>query len=325
MSTTIKSILALVVIAAAGAALWWSGWLNNIGLMAPQQEATPTSAPIVTDDATAVNDLPTGAGDTSDAALVQDTASLDAQVQSNSNDLTQIDQGLADKSIAQQSTVSASTLTAAKTKTAQELDRRIAALAALTARINAMTKITPELKTNINTVIQNQIAAFTQLKADIAATTTAAGVQTGVTAVNDSYRVYALIMPQASVIAASDRIVTVNNMLNGIGLKLKARLEAAQAAGADVTPLAAVLTDLGTKIDSANAHAQAAVNGTVTLLPDEGDKAKMAANTKALTDARADIAAAHADIVAARNDIATLISGLATLQVTDGKGGDIGQ
>ncbi len=214
--------------------------------------------------------------------------------------------------------------TRGKDKATQEIDRRIAALQSLSVRINAMTKITPELKTNITTVIQNQVQAFSQLKTQIAAATSTASVRTSVGLVNQSYRVYVLIIPQAHIIASSDRIVTMSNMLNGIGLKLKARIEAAQAAGADVTSLAQMLVTLGTKIDSANAHAQAAVNGTITLLPDEGDQAKMKANQDALKAGRAEIVAAHKDIADARKEIASIVSGLATLQVNANTGASAG-
>ncbi len=212
----------------------------------------------------------------------------------------------------------------AKTKAAQEIDRRLAALQALAARINAMTKVTPELKANINTVVQNQTQTFGQLKAKIAADTDLVTLKADVKSITDSYRVYALLIPQAHIIAASDRVVTLNNMLNGIGLKLKARLESAQAAGADVTALGTTLVELGTKIDSANAHAQAAVNGTVSLVPDDGDKAKMEANLKALKDARAEIVAAHKDLADARKAVAAIISGLTSLQVNASTGGSKG-
>lgn len=105
------------------------------------------------------------------------------------------------------------------------------------------------------------------------------------------------------------------NILIGIGNKLQTRLQAAQNAGADITALGVALTDMGTKIDSANAHAQAAVTGTVNLTPDDGDKTKLQENEAALKKARTELTAAHADIVAARKDITTIINGLKNLKV----------
>jgi len=102
MSTTMKAIIALLVIAAAGAALWWSGWLNSIGIMAPQQQSTATTTPQQTQQQQAVNDLPTPANDASDAAIQQDLAAFDVQMQATAGDVNQVDQGLNDKPVAQE-------------------------------------------------------------------------------------------------------------------------------------------------------------------------------------------------------------------------------
>lgn len=103
MSTSIKSILVIIVIAGAGAALWWSGWLNNIGLMLPtQQEAAAVTPQQTQQEPTAVNDLPTAATDASESALQQDVAALDVQIQATAGDVSQVDQGLNDKSVTQE-------------------------------------------------------------------------------------------------------------------------------------------------------------------------------------------------------------------------------
>lgn len=204
----------------------------------------------------------------------------------------------------------------AKVKAAQEIDRRLAALQSLASRITAMTKITPELKSNFSQVVQNQSRVFADLKVKIGADTDLTVLKTDIKSITDSYRVYAIVVPQTHIIAASDRIVTITNMLNGIGLKLKARIEAAQAAGADVTAVGTTLGELGTKIDSANAHARAAVEKMMSIVPEDGDKAKMDANKALFTESRAEIVAAHKDLADARKAVASIISGLATLQVT---------
>lgn len=318
MSLMMKWVIALLVIIGVGAALWWSGWLTSIGLTLPNQNtgAAVNTETENTNTPTVPNDLPTAADDSSDQALSQDVIALSAQVSATAGDVTKITAGLSDKPIAQQATITTATMTAAKDKAVQEIDRRVAGLQELAPRVSAMTKITAELKTNINTVVQNQIQAFTELKNKINADTDLETLKTDVGTVTSSYRIYALIVPQANIITASDRVVTIDNMLNGIGLKLKTRIEAAAAAGADVTALATALVELGTKIDSANAHAQAAVNGVVSLLPDEGDAAKIKANTDALTAARGEITAAHTDIKSAETQVKTIISGLSQLQVT---------
>lgn len=95
-----KWILGVVVLVIAGVALWWSGWLGNIGMATPQTQTQPT------DQQTAQNtqpqsDLPTASNDASDGALVQDLAAVDLQMQNLTNDSANIDQSLNDKPVAQ--------------------------------------------------------------------------------------------------------------------------------------------------------------------------------------------------------------------------------
>lgn len=98
-----KWIIGLLVVVAAGAALWWSGWLGVFGTTptpvpqdqqaaaAPTQQATPTPQ----------NDLPTALSDASDAALAQDWVAINIQLQKLSSDGATIDQSLNDKPGAQ--------------------------------------------------------------------------------------------------------------------------------------------------------------------------------------------------------------------------------
>lgn len=101
MSTTTKSIITLVIIAAAGAAIWWSGWLTNIGISFPQAQNTATTTP-EQQEQQMPNDLPTAADNTSDQALQQDVAALDAQISATAGDMEQVDEGLADEPVEQE-------------------------------------------------------------------------------------------------------------------------------------------------------------------------------------------------------------------------------
>ncbi len=209
-------------------------------------------------------------------------------------------------------TLSAAVMTRAKAKADSEIDRRIKALTELNTRVQAMTKITVEFKQNLSTNIQAQISGLAQLKAKIDADTDGATLRTDIQTIGQAYRIFMLIMPQARIAAAADREATIINQLAGIGTKLQARIEAAGTAGADVTAMASALADMGTKLASAQAHAQAAIAGSATLNPDQGDAAKMKANTDALQAARKEIEAAHQDLIAARKDVDVILKGLRT-------------
>lgn len=207
-------------------------------------------------------------------------------------------------------TISVAVMTRAKTKADTEIDRRIKALTELNTRVSAMTKVTADFKQNLATNIQTQITGLTALKAKIDADEDGATLRTDVQSVTQAYRVFALVMPQARIAAAADREATIINMLAGIGTKLQARIAAAGTAGVDVSAMNTALTDMGTKLASAQTHAQAAVNNSATLTPDGGDKDKMKTNTDALVAARKEVEAARQDLVAARKDVDVILKGL---------------
>ncbi len=204
----------------------------------------------------------------------------------------------------------------AKSRADKEIDRRIAALNELVTRINAMTRATAEFKTQATTNLQGQISALASLKAKIDAETDAETLKADIKSITASYRVFALIMPQARIAAAADRAINLALMEAATGAKLKVRVDAAAATGADVTALTAALADLETQINLANTSAQSAVTVSLALQPDQGDKTAMENNTKTLQDARASIQAAHKALVQGRKDIETIIQGLKKLNVS---------
>ncbi len=204
----------------------------------------------------------------------------------------------------------------AKEKGAQEIDRRIASLNALVARVKAMTKVTAELKTNLAKNVQMQIDILTALKVKIEADADLATLKTDIKSITDSYRIYVLVMPQTRIFAAADKMMTLFNMMGNVGIKLQARVNTAKAAGADTTALEAALTDLAAKLTSVQAHAGAAATLISPLAPDNGDKTVMASNEATIKKAQDEIKAGHADLVAARKDITAVIKGLGTLKVS---------
>lgn len=206
--------------------------------------------------------------------------------------------------------MSATAMAALKTRSHAELQRRIDALTAVNARIQAMQEVTASFKQSLANAIQTQISAFQALDSKIQADTDAATLKTDVQSIAQSYRVYALVLPQVRIAAAADRAVAVSVMMQTLGNKLAARIQAAATAGADVTALQKALEDLGAKIADANTQAQTSVSSTASLTPDNGDSTKMAANTAVLKQARADLKTIAADLKAARADITTIIKGL---------------
>lgn len=193
---------------------------------------------------------------------------------------------------------------------AKEIDRRVAALNALVTRINDLKRLNADAKTSVTTSLNTQAQALTALKAKIAADTDEATLKTDVQSITDAYRVFALVLPQSRIVIMSDSIVYVADAMLTVGSKLDARIKAAEAAGKDVTALKTALADLGTKATDAKTQAQNAVSLIANLTPDQGDKTKMAENTKALNDARAKLKAGRDDLTAARADVMKITTAL---------------
>jgi hypothetical protein len=200
----------------------------------------------------------------------------------------------------------------------QEIARRINALNALATAVNAMTRLSATDKSNLSASIQSQIMAMnalqSQINADAAANSTST-LKTAVQSITSSYRIFALILPQGAIEAASDRALTIVGTMNDLSTKLSARIQAAQAAGNNVTVAQTALTDLNAKVADASTQATAAAAEVASLTPDNGVATVMASNTAALKDARSKIQAAQKDFVAARADAETIIKALATFKV----------
>jgi hypothetical protein len=195
----------------------------------------------------------------------------------------------------------------------QEITRRVSALNALSTRVNAMVRLSATDKSNLSTSIQSQITAMntlqTQIAADAAANNTTT-LKTDVQSITSSYRIFALILPQGAIEAASDRALTIVGTLTDLGTKFSARIQAAQAAGNNVTVASSAIGDFNTKVSDANTQATAAASEVASLAPDDGNATVLASNTATLKDAHSKILAAQQDFVTARADALAIIKDL---------------
>ena len=97
-----KWIIGIIIVALLGGALWYSGWLGNRGTMSAQTTSTPAAA--TTTQQAAVpqpEDGMAATNDASDAAITQDTAAVDAQMQGLTTDSANVDSSLNDQQTAQ--------------------------------------------------------------------------------------------------------------------------------------------------------------------------------------------------------------------------------
>jgi len=200
-----------------------------------------------------------------------------------------------------------------QTRADEEITRRITALNTLSARVNAMEKISSIDKTSLSSTITAQISALTTLQAQIAtdaAANSTTSLVSDVKSITGSYRIFALIIPQGAIEAAADRVLDVAATMTTLSGTFSTRLSAAQTVGANVTAAEATLTDFNAKVADADVQANAATSEVATLTPDNGVTAQMQANTAALKDARTKIQAGQQDLIAARADAQVMVKDL---------------
>lgn len=193
----------------------------------------------------------------------------------------------------------------------KEIDRRVTILNDLSARVQAMVRLSADTKASIAASIQGQISALSNLKAKIAADTEIDALKADVKSITESYRIFSLVIPQGHIIVAADKLTFVATNANTIVGKLSARIDAAAAAGKDVAALKTKLAEMQTKISDATTQADAAVTAVAALSPDNGDKTKAQTNTQTLKDARAKIKEGLQDMVTVKADAHAIVKALA--------------
>lgn len=188
-----------------------------------------------------------------------------------------------------------------------EINNRIEALNKLLVRINAMTKISVSQKSSFDSSIQSEIASLTALKNSIDTDTSTSSLKTDLQSITKSYRIYALIIPQASITAAADRVLDLVSSFNTLSTKLQGYITTAQSNGVNVSSAVSAMSDITAKVADAGTQANAAISEVAGLQPDQGATSTLETNTAALKNAQLKVKAATADLTAARKDVNTIV------------------
>jgi predicted nucleic acid-binding Zn-ribbon protein len=189
----------------------------------------------------------------------------------------------------------------------KEIDQRIDSLNKLSARIAELRNVTADQKSQLSGSVSALVASMTGLRSKIdadAASSTA--LKADVDSITKGNRIYALMIPEINIISAADRVLTIADMMNALGLKVQSRF-------GTTTPSSSIqsaISDWSTKVTAARTAAQAAVSLVQPLQPDNGDKTVMASNTATLKAARDKIKEAVKDLNDARKDIKLVIKAL---------------
>ncbi|MDO8518084.1 MAG: hypothetical protein Q7S26_02225 [bacterium] len=99
MSTAIKWVIAIIIIAGGAWLLWWSGWLG--GIQQPAPESTTTAPAEATSNTPPTLNGMSSASDTSDVAVAQDIAAVDSQMQGLVSDSASVDASVSDTPVTQ--------------------------------------------------------------------------------------------------------------------------------------------------------------------------------------------------------------------------------
>ncbi|HUZ93120.1 MAG TPA: hypothetical protein VNG29_03955 [Candidatus Paceibacterota bacterium] len=215
-------------------------------------------------------------------------------------------------------TAQANIIVHAKNRADQEITRRIDALNALSARVDAMQKLSSGEKSGLSATIQSQIGTMASLQAKIDADTETSTLKADIQSIAKEYRIFMLIIPQGAIEAAADRVLAIVDTATSLGAKLQARISSAQSAGQNVSAAVSAYADFQAKVADANTQANAAVSETASLQPDNGVQTVRQANLTAMKDARAKVHAAQQDIVAARKDAETIVKVIMTIEKASG-------
>ncbi|OGF85612.1 hypothetical protein A2Z63_00170 [Candidatus Giovannonibacteria bacterium RIFCSPLOWO2_02_44_8] len=200
-----------------------------------------------------------------------------------------------------------------KARANEEIDRRIKALDKLLEHVQKMKRVSDAQKNSTASMVAGEKAKLETMRAKIAADTDLETLKADQRSIAESYRIFALIMPQAAILVAADRIKVIADNLITIGGKLESRINEAKNSGKDVASLELLLADYKAEIANAISKADAAINGVSSLTPDNGDTAKAASNRAALQAAKENIRKGMEDLRAAREDARKIVQGLKSI------------
>ena len=194
------------------------------------------------------------------------------------------------------------------------ITNRLNDLNALLVKISDMKNVSSMFTDRMNSMVQSEKDNLNNLKSQIDTEASSTALKGEVGSITKSFRIYALVIPQANVAATADKVKNVGAMIAAVGDKIAVRIN--DNAFVDMTALQTKLTDLKSRITDADTLADQAISITAVLKPDDGDKTTLDANNTALKQARDYLKNAQQDIKTARTDLTDLLKGVKSSNAT---------
>jgi len=188
------------------------------------------------------------------------------------------------------------------------LTQRIMSLGSLINRIQGMNKISDTDKASIVNSLRLEVSNLINLKNTIASTTSTTTLKNDIDSITKSNRVYALVEPQANIMAAAGRVQGVVISLNIIYTKINSRLASSFVLSSST--ITSALSDFTTKVSDATNQASSSIAEVSSLTPDNGNKTIAVSNKASLQDARSKIVTAQKDLNDAEKDVRNVVSAI---------------
>jgi hypothetical protein len=195
-------------------------------------------------------------------------------------------------------------LTNLQTRGAAEINRRLESLKAALTRINDTVKLSAADKEALTKQIQAEITSLAALNTKLAADADLATARTDVAKIVTDYRVYALVLPKARLMAVADHQTRILEKLVDLAATLEETIAAAKTDGQNPAAAEASLQSMATHIGAARTSLSG-INELVALQP-----ADYNANPEVLMTYRQKLRDAQTNIKAARDDAKATIAAL---------------
>jgi hypothetical protein len=177
-----------------------------------------------------------------------------------------------------------------------EIERRLEKLSVLQARVDSNARLTDAHEAALDRILAATRSGLEALRAEIAGDTTIADVRADTKRIYEDYRVYALVARQVHLVVAADTAAATDAAFGDTAQELATAIDAAEAAGKDVTEARRHLAAMTGHVDAAGTSVDGIAAAVLPLTP-AGWNAGTA--KPILDEARSDLRAARTDLRAA--------------------------
>ncbi len=198
-----------------------------------------------------------------------------------------------------------------KQRADKEITRRTNSLTELMSKINTLKKLSSTDKSALIAKLQDELNNLNTLKTKIDADTDLITLRADVKSIVQSYRVFALFLPEIRILIAADSMSTTSDNLTILSNKLQILISNSGATGDTLTNMQNLLADIQAKIKDANNQYQLAETEVLALTP-QG----YPGNISTLKDARLKLKAGATDLKTARDDAKQIVKVLRSLNKT---------